>query len=316
MTYVSDWGKTFNAAAVVFSKDISATTKGNKSQGAVLKKILEDAQSPTGVIAALVALDKIDIVATGKDKKTLAANIKLFKSALKKLEGEKKKYIKDLVETQNQKPTVSEQGFNIPTPMKKALPATYRQLKILQTEVEAIYARAANALDSAENSAKTQKNIEKGTDKKSKVKGADDAASAKLKAISEETSMKNFLLAFGKGFKSSVAKGAACIQKIKASPDVATYNSEMNYCARDISQNLVNISKLKKNPKFKNTSLAKKLTDPGAMARDILPYCNGDLRSLSPNATEKDVKKALADFTVLYKQIITTYKDVIAGKIK
>jgi hypothetical protein len=52
------------------------------------------------------------------------------------------------------------------------------------------------------------------------------------------------------------------------------------------------------------------------MARDIVPYCNGDLRSLSPNATEKDVKKALTDFTALYKQVVTTYKDVIAGKIK
>jgi hypothetical protein len=316
MTYVSEWGKTFNAAAVVFSKDISATTKGNKSQGAVLKKILEDAQSPKGVVAALATLDKIDISAIGKDKKTLAANIKLFKSALKKLEGEKKKYLKDLVETQNQKPTVSEQGFNIPTPMKKALPATYRQLKILQTEVEAIYARAENALDSAEKSAKTTKNIDKGAEKKGKVKGSDDAANQKLKAISEDTAMKNFVIAFGKSFKSSVAKGAACIQKIKASPDVATYNAEMNGCARDISQNLVNIGKLKKNPKFKNSSLAKKLTDPGAMARDILPYCNGDLRNLNANATEKDVKKALADFTALYKKIVSTYKDVIAGKIK
>jgi len=317
MTYVSEWGKTFNAAAVAFTKDISATTKGNKSQGAVLKKILEDAQSPMGVVAALAALDKIDITEAGnKDKKAFEQSIKLFKSSLKKFEGEMKKYVKDLVEAQNQKPTVSEQGFNIPTPMKKALPATYRQLKILQTEVEATYARAANALGSAETLAKVKKNIQKGAEKKDKVKGSDDAASAKLKSISEETAMKNFVIAFGKSFKSSVAKGAACIQKIKASPDVATYNEEMWNCGRDISQNLLNIDKLKKNPKFKGTSLAKKLPDPGAMARDIVPYANGDLRKLPATATDRDVKKALADFTALYKSIVTAYKDVISGKIK
>jgi len=317
MSYVSDWGKTFNAATIVFTKDISATTKADKSQGAVLKKLLDDAQSPMGVVAVLAALDKIDITTAGVlDKKTLAKNMKLFKAALKKLESEKKKYVKDLVEAQNQKPTVSEQGFNIPTPMKKALPATYRQLKVLQTEVEAIYERAANALDGAEKSAKTQKNIDKGGKKKDKVKGADDEANAKLKAISEETAMKNFLVVFAKSFKSSVAKGAASIQKIKASPDVATYNAEMNSCARDISQNLVNITKVKKNPKLKNTSLAKKLPDPGAMARDIVPYSDGNLRSLDANTSANDVKKALADFTALYKRIVTTYKDVISGKIK
>lgn len=317
MTYVSDWGKTFNAAAVVFSKDISATTKANKSQGAVLKMILDDAQSPKGVLAALGVIDKISLASgSDKDRKELPKNIKSYKAALKKLEAEKKKYVKDLVEAQNQKPTVSEQGFNIPTPMKKALPKTYRQLKILQTEVEAIYARAERSLDAAENVAKSEKITKEKDKKQDKVKGADAAANAKLKAISDEAAMKQFLLAFGKSFKSSAAKGAACIQKIKSSPDVATYNKEMNDCARDISQNLVNIDKLKKNPKFKNTKLAKKLKDPGAMAREIVPYADGDLRRLDANTSANDVKKALADFTALYKRIITTYKDVIAGKVK
>jgi len=317
MTYVTEWGKTFNAAAVVFSKDISATTKANKTQGAVLKKILEDAQSPLGVIAALGAIDKISLAASSdKDVKELPKNIKLFKAALKKLETERKKYVKDLVEAQNQKPTVSEQGYNMPTPMKKALPATYRQLKILKTEVEAIYARAERALDAAQSNSKVQKIDDEKNKKIGKVKGASDADLAKLKAIGEESATKKFLLSFGTSFKSSMAKGAARIQKIKASPDVATYNEEMNSCARDISQNLVNIEKLKRNPKFKDTKLAKKLQDPGAMARDIAPYANGDLRSLAATATPNDVKKALADFTALYKRIAISYKDVIAGKIK
>ena len=52
------------------------------------------------------------------------------------------------------------------------------------------------------------------------------------------------------------------------------------------------------------------------MAREILPYANGDLRHLPPTATPNDVKKALADFTALYKRIIGAYKDLISGKIK
>jgi hypothetical protein len=148
------------------------------------------------------------------------------------------------------------------------------------------------------------------------VTGSDDAANAKIKAIQEDAAMKNFLLAFGTSFKSSVAKGAACIQKIKASPDLDTYNKQMDDCARDISQNLVNISKLKQNPKFKSSSLAKKLPDPAGLAREIVPYANGNMRKLPANATAEDVEKALATFTNLYKRIVVTYKDVIAGKVK
>ncbi len=317
-TFVADWGKTFNAAAVVMSKDISAATKANKSQGAVLKKLLEDAQSPMGMVGALAVIDKIDLASgSDKDKKALPGNIKLFKAALAKLDKEKKKYVKDLVEAQGLKPTVTDKnGYDLPTPMKTAFPATYRQLKILQTEAEAVYARSESVLDGAANAEKRQKIEDEKNKKKDKVKGADDAANAKVKAASEDAAMKNFLLAFSKSFKSSVAKGAACVQKIKASPDVATYNKEMNDCARDISQNLVNIGKLKQNPKFKKSSLAKKLPAPGPLAREIVPYANGNLRSLDANATANDVKKALADFTAIYKQIVVTYKDVIAGKIK
>jgi hypothetical protein len=307
-TFVNEWGKTFNAAAVIMSKDISAATKSNKSQGAVLKKLLEDAQSPMGMVSALVAIDKIE---------PSQANVKLYKAALAKLDAEKKKYVKDLVEAQGQKPTITDRnGYDLPTPMKTAFPATYRQLKVLQTEAEAIYARAENTLEGALNTEKAKKIVDESSKKKEKVKGSDGAAAAELKAISEESAMKAFVINFAKGFKSSVAKGAARLQKIKASPDVATYNVEMNDCARDISQNLNNIVKLKQNPKFKGSSLAKKLPDPGALAREIAPYANGNLRKLDTAATANDVKQALAGFTDIYKRIVVTYKDVIAGKIK
>lgn len=52
------------------------------------------------------------------------------------------------------------------------------------------------------------------------------------------------------------------------------------------------------------------------MARDIIPFANGDKRNLPLTATEQDVKQALTEFTALYKQIATSYADVISGKIK
>jgi hypothetical protein len=64
---------------------------------------------------------------------------------------------------------------------------------------------------------------------------------------------------------------------------------------RDISQNLLNLVKLKADAKFKGTALAKKLPDPGQMAKDIIPFANGEKRNLPSTATEKDVKQALAE---------------------
>ena len=58
------------------------------------------------------------------------------------------------------------------------------------------------------------------------------------------------------GLNSSMAKGAAVIQKIKASPTVATYNTEMNSGGRDIRQNVLNIGLMKSNAGTKDLGAA------------------------------------------------------------
>jgi hypothetical protein len=316
--YTTEWGNVFNKAAIAFANDIKAIKKDNMADGKALEAMLDGVQRPLGVLGALAAIDKISLAAgSDKDRAALPANIKLFKAALTKLQSEVKKYTAELAETEKAKLTRTDKnGYRLPVPLKEVCPASYRQVKILKSDVVAIVARAENALDSAEKTGKIAK-IQAEKDKaKDKVKGTDDKANAKIGDIQNEAAMKTMLLKFAPAFKSSMLKGAAVIQKIKASPDVATYNAQMNDGGRDISQNLVNIQKLKADAKFKGTSLAKKLPDPGPLAKAILPFANGDMRNLPKTASADDVKKALADFTVLYKKIADQYKDVIAGKIK
>jgi hypothetical protein len=316
-TFAKSWGDTYNKANVVFSKDINTANKTDRKLGGVLKTLLEDANRPLGFISALDVLDKQDLFAgNAKAEAELPAKIKSFKAALDKVEAEKKKYVKVLDDATKLKPTIKDKnGYDLPIPIKDAYPDTYRQLKIMQTEVEAIFQRASNLLTDALNHAKVAKiQAEKNKAMDKAPKG--EEGNAAVKAISNEAVLKTALLKFAPSFKSAMAKGAGVIQKIKASPNVATYNAEMNNGGRDISQNLLNLVKIKADAKFKGTTLAKKLPDPGQMARDIIPFANGDKRNLPLTATEQDVKQALTEFTALYKQIATSYADVISGKIK
>lgn len=316
-TFTQEWTDIYNKANVAFSKDINTANKAEKGQGNALKLMLEDVNGASGLTVALGVLDKTDLFA-GSDKAAaeLPGKIKVFKAALEKVDVEKKKYLKVVEQTLKLKPTVKDKnGYNLPTALKDAYPDTYRHVKIMGTEVEAIYQRASNLLADALNHEKLMKiqaEKNKAMDKAPKGEAGNDA----LKAISTEAVLKTALLKFAPSFKSAMAKGAVVIQKIKASPDVDTYNEQMADGGRDISQNLLNLGKIKADSKFKSTALAKKLPDPGQMATDIVPFANGNKRRLPLNASEQDVKQALAEFTALYKRIATAYADVISGKIK
>jgi hypothetical protein len=316
--FTKDWGDTYNKANVAFTKELQALKKTNKPAGEVMSDELALPQKPLGLLGALVAVDKVDLAkGSPKELAALPGNIKLFKAALAKLDTEQKKLVKDLERLQKLSITMKDKnGLNVPTRIKDFMPETYRQLKLMQTEIQAIYARAANALAGAENDAKITKINDEKNQAKDKVKGMSDADEQKRAAITAEASMKQFQLAFGTSFKSSMAKGAAVIQRIKAKPDLATYNKEMNDGGRDISQNLVNLAKLKADAKFKTSPLAKKLPDPGSMATDLVPFANGAKRNLPNNATPDQIKAALTEFTAIYKRIAVAYADVISGKIK
>lgn len=312
--FAKEWGDVYNKAETIFHRDITATKKTDKNMGAFLAEELEPIRMPSALLAALSAVDKIDLAkGTPKELAALPGQIKLFKPALAKLDAEAKKLAKILVAAQKLQPTMKDKnGLLTPTPIKSWLPDSYRQLKMLETEIGALVARAGVTLAGAVNDAEVTK-INAAKDKAdSKIKGEDEVA---RKANEEEANMKKLVLQFGVNFKSSMAKGAAVIQRIKASPDAATYNKEMDRGGRDISQNLVNVVKLKANPKMKSSSLAKKLPDPGRLATDITPFANGNKRTVDGTATPQQVKVLLTEFIDVYKRIATTYADVISGKL-
>lgn len=321
MAYAQDWGKVFNKATPVFTTDIRELTKREKPAGAVLRRILEPAQTPSAVLSTLVALDKISLAGgSPKERAELPANLKLFQVAFKKFDVEVKKYVKELDETTNAKITVTDprNQHELPTPLKTVCPDSYRQLKILRTEIAAIRDRAENALLFAANAEKRDRIEAEKNKAKSKVVGDSPEAQDKVAAISEAAALKIFVMSFATAFKSGMSKGAAVIQKIKASPDLATYNEQMNGGARDISQNLLNLVKLRADPKYKNSTLAKKIPDPAALGYvvRITPFANGNMRRLPDNTSPAQVKAALAQFTALYKAIAVSYKDVLSGKYK
>jgi hypothetical protein len=317
-TFTKDWGDTYNKATAAFSKDLKALKASNKVMAEFMDEQLEPVQRPLGLLGALAAVDKVDLAkGSPKEIAALPGNIKLFKAALTKLDTERKKLVKEMERLQKLTPSVKDKNnLMAPTPLKTLMPDTYRQLKLMQTELEAIFARAVNLLAGAENAAKSDKINDEKNKAKDKVTGMSEADEAKRAAITADAAMKQFQLAFGTSFKSSMAKGAAVIQRIKANPTLAVYNKEMNDGGRDISQNLVNLAKLKADAKFKSSPLAKKLPDPGQMARDIVPFANGDKRNLAPTATPENIKQALAEFTAIYKRIALAYADVLSGKIK
>lgn len=316
--YTTEWINTYNKANVTFAKDCNSGYNGDKAVGKLLKQLLEDANNSAALSGCLQAIDKIDI-GGGSPKQQAArpANIKLYKVAMAKLESAATKQSKEFDQAQLLKLTIKDKnGYNLPTPIKTVFPDTYRQLKIMHTEMKAIVARAANELDSAVKSDALAKISADKNKAKDKVKGDDDVAKDKVTQISQDAGMKIFMLKFAPSFKSSMAKGAVVIQKIKASPDLKTYNLEMNNGGRDISQNLVNVAKLKADAKFKDTAMAKALPAPGTTVAAITPFANGAKRTLPITATPADVKEALAEFTELYKKIAVLYKDVLSGKIK
>ena len=310
--FTKEWGDVFNKAEAIFSRDIAATKKTNRPIGELLSEELEPIRKPTPWLSALIAIDKISLNA-GNDREiaALPANIKLYKVALAQASDVAKTLDKVLAASQKLQPTMKDKnGLMVPTPIKTFLPDSYRQLKLVQTEMNAIVARAENGLKGALNQAEMAKIDE--AKEKAKAKAADDEG---RKAATEEANMKKLVLQLSASFKSSMAKGAAVIQRIKASPDVATYNTEMNAGGRDISQNLVNIDKLKKNSATKDNAMVKKLPAPGRLATDITPFANGAKRSLSPPAGPVEVKEHLVEFTKLYKDIAKEYADLLSGKL-
>lgn len=297
--FAQDWGNVYNPAVNAFSKDIKTSAQKNLDEGRALQALLGAPKDGTAkLLTAMVALDKVKFGAP--DPKTEKASLATYEAQVKALKSAQSTYAKQLDTAMNGEVVSAQTRKKVK--LKEFAPDSYRQLKVLSTELGAIVARAEQMLKSQQAAKESNKINDKQQKDMAKAKSEDDR-----KAVEAEARLKKMLLTLNTSFTSSIRKGQAAIQKIKAKPDLKTYNDWMNNAGRDISQNLVNIKKMKSEAGLKDMKQVKALADPGPLAAQIAAYGNGALRKLPDTASAQDVKKALDDFSALVKNIEAQY---------
>ena len=241
------WEDHYNTAGKDFFLDIQRLGKKNADDGRNFGTLLDPPRKNTvALVAAFARLNKLADPASLKDDQKKPAIAAMAKD-VKALSAEVKKYVPVL-----DKATVGEfilRGDNKKSKIKDLAPNSYRQLKILKTELLSIEARIVNTFKNFETAKQSQKIADKqnaGMDK-ARDKGDED----KAKRIEDEARLKKLLLTLAAEYNSGMAKGAAIIQKLKQTPTLANYNTLMNGGGRDISQNVVNIGKMKANAAMK-----------------------------------------------------------------
>jgi hypothetical protein len=311
---LADWQKITNAADIVFSKQLVKLRTDNpvafSSLSPVLTPVRKGTDPTTHSLARLLEL------AGGSD--TIDGNncppetLKVMTAEFQKLRDEAKTYIALVDKAIPAKVAV---GPHETKSLKDVYPEAYRHLKILKTGIEAIFATTATALKSVSVRKDAAKISEKAKMPIEEAKTAMD--DAKVKELKNIENQRKDLLTLAVRYRAVIAKGAAAIQKIKASPTVQNYNDEMDKAGRDISQIIVNIKKMKATDKIKDLPEVKKLPDPGDLAQAIAEFGNdnGQYRKLD----EEKLKKKSFDETVklfssVVKQIAVLYQPLMDMK--
>lgn len=113
---------------------------------------------------------------------------------------------------------------------------------------------------------------------------------------------------FRKSLKAGVARALVSVQKIKNDPTPETYNAQFDKAARDITQNVGNLNRLR--DRFPDYEL------PGINGDDyfeaLKPWADGrggrDLRSVADDATRREVMDNAREFLFYVKQIKTAFR--------
>jgi hypothetical protein len=308
--FTKSWEEHYNAAGKDFFLDVQKLAKKSADDGRNLSTLLDPPRKNTvALVAALARLNKIPDPGSLKDDQKKAGIAALSKE-VKGLSAEVKKYVPVL-----DKASAGEmilRGTSNKAKIKDLAPNSYRQLKVLKTELLAIEARIVNTAKNFETAKQSQKIADK--QQVGMKKARDNNDEDKAKSIEADARLKKMLLTLATGYKSGMAKGAAIIQKLKQAPTLANYNALMNDGGRDISQNIVNIGKMKANAAVKSDKLVKSLPDPGPMVAEIARFGNGDLRRLKDTASQAEVNNAIAQFIDLHKRITAAYQKLAAVK--
>lgn len=294
-SYAQDWGTIYNKASAIFTpharndQTLKAVVDGT---GPMLRLLIEcDKNDPRSILPSKMKERAAAVSSLGKlveqFKKEKARYAALLDSALKVAD-------------------------------KQAATEVYRQLKLLRAEIDAVQGRLTSA-----HTIET-KSYEKARDK---LSNQIQAQKAKLRKAGvpemeakEETYdlvFKQSLLVMRGNLRGSIAQGAAIVQKIKAQPDLATYNAQAaNF--RNLTQNFSNLIKAQAHAKTRNSKLVKKLPDLQPYEQIMELYGNdgpGNKRRLPVGTDPDDIIKCVKDMNSIVKAM-TNVVDQIEQAIK
>lgn len=102
--------------------------------------------------------------------------------------------------------------------------------------------------------------------------------------------------------RSTVSRGLAAVQRLKADPTPATYNKVVKDAARDVSAQLTAVRQLAKaQVKFSGP------TDPTALATALKPFATGDLMSIAPTTTKVRILELASQLNQAVKAVKAAY---------
>ena len=104
---------------------------------------------------------------------------------------------------------------------------------------------------------------------------------------------------FKKDIHAAVARALAVAQKMKASPDIATYNQEMQRAARDLLEVLSVATR-----GFQEMDVA----DPAPHVQAVRPFGAGNKSHVDSGATEAGIRKSISEFNEAAKAIQNDYR--------
>lgn len=251
-----------------------------------------------GLVRTLAEAEKLDPGQMRLSDRTSSA-LSTYEDAIKDYVTEKRRYagyIKDALKL-------------VP---KAAHPKAYRELKVLDTTLNALQALMENNHKTFKKSDETAKIRASGEKKqeKARAKGDDNAE----RAAQETAALKTFLVQLKTMGNSATRKGLAAIQKMKSDPTVATYNDIMDAAGRDVSQWVGNIDKLKRHPKLSRNSVVKKLASADAFLPPLTEFGNGTKRRLADDTDQTQVEAHIKEFSTLLKGVVTAYTPVLKFK--
>jgi hypothetical protein len=105
---------------------------------------------------------------------------------------------------------------------------------------------------------------------------------------------------FTTNLRASVARGLAAAQKMKANPNEATYDHEMDKGARDLQAVLVLARQ-------NNNWQAWNVANPTNHLQALLPFAGGAMRTIPAHTPEATIRQQISQFNTLVKNIKQAY---------